>query len=951
MKKGFLFIGVFLTVLFPFLLNTDVYAEEYHENDMWKYYIDSNYEAHITGYIGTSTSVTVPEYIGGYKVVSIYQLTFYNLKNLRYLEIPKGVTFHVDSELLNYDDRKGRSVGYPFDGCDNLEKVVFLDGVTTIDGELFRYCTSLKEVELPTSVTSIEYYAFFGCTNLYKIEVPSSVKSIGKNAFYGVPYVVLPDGLTDVGDQDWNTIFICDEKVAQIGGLKDCQTYRPNQVMEKAGRNIDVSFDIDNKTLTFSGKGNMYDDYVGKSHILKCLKNVDINVEFKTTNLTVLPSKIFWGYEKLSNIVIPESVKTVETYAFGYCKNLSTFSGKGVVFVGKYAFSNCYLLKTVSLPDEIKYTDENESEFGVIESKAFENCSSLESFTIPDGYKTIREKVFYECVNLENITLPKSLNYIGGSAFYKTALSEITIPGNLTVMGDHVFSSCTELVKVVIEEGVSYLPAYAFDSCTSLNSISIPNTVNIIGKGAFYGCTGLTSITLPNTVSTILEDTFNGCAELTSIIIPNSVTELKAGVFAECNKLQTIKISSSIESIPNGAFWGCNELDNIIIPNSVKNIESCAFKNCSKLCSIIIPSSVETIEVNAFDYCENLVIYGVQGSYAEKYAKLNGIRFETHTHSYIDQDKIAPTCTEVGYAAGKCCSVCGYIPEQREEIPALGHSWDEWVVVKEATDTEEGLEVRVCKRDSSHKETRTIPVKSTEGNQNQNTSDKDNSNSADQKQPTKTDSSSKSNTESGKQATTQNNTLPQQSGINAGAGVGTLSSDGRVLTDTQGKKWKVASFIDYYNIKNNLAVADKKSGGKYKIISVIKRNGKVTGGKVSYLAPYNISIKKATIPKTIKLAGAKFTVVSINEKAFKDCKNLASVTISENVTSIGARAFNGCSKLKTVTIKSSSLKSIGKNAFKGINAKVKFKLPNKKLEKYTKMIRKAGVPKKATFTK
>ena len=42
-------------------------------------------------------------------------------------------------------------------------------------------------------------------------------------------------------------------------------------------------------------------------------------------------------------------------------------------------------------------------------------------------------------------------------------------------------------------------------------------------------------------------------------------------------------------------------------------------------------------------------------------------------------------------------------------IPKLGHDWSEWKTVKEATVDQEGLEERVCKRNSSHKETRAIP--------------------------------------------------------------------------------------------------------------------------------------------------------------------------------------------------------------------------------------------------
>lgn len=182
-------------------------------------------------------------------------------------------------------------------------------------------------------------------------------------------------------------------------------------------------------------------------------------------------------------------------------------------------------------------------------------------------------------------------------------------------------------------------------------------------------------------------------------------------------------------------------------------------------------------------------------------------------------------------------------------------------------------------------------------------------------------------------------------------GVGTISSDGTILTDIDGVKYYVSEKIKKADLKKSLKVADKKTGGKYKISKVTKKNGKVVGGTASYVAPYNKNSTKVTIPDNVKISGVKFKITEVNKNSFKDDKNLQSVSIGSNVTKIGANAFGNCSNLKNVNIKSKDVKNIGSNAFKGINSKAKIKVPKKQYKKYTKLIKKAKAPKSAKITK
>ena len=78
-------------------------------------------------------------------------------------------------------------------------------------------------------------------------------------------------------------------------------------------------------------------------------------------------------------------------------------------------------------------------------------------------------------------------------------------------------------------------------------------------------------------------------------------------------------------------------------------------------------------------------------------------------HDY-ENTVVAPTCTEQGYTR-HVCRVCGdtYVDAT---VRATGHAWGPWTVVTPATETEDGLERRVCASDPAHVEERIIPKNS-----------------------------------------------------------------------------------------------------------------------------------------------------------------------------------------------------------------------------------------------
>lgn len=133
------------------------------------------------------------------------------------------------------------------------------------------------------------------------------------------------------------------------------------------------------------------------------------------------------------------------------------------------------------------------------------------------------------------------------------------------------------------------------------------------------------------------------------------------------------------------------------------------------------------------------------------------------------------------------------------------------------------------------------------------------------------------------------------------------------------------------------------SGNTYKVTSTKSKTVSFYKGKSD--------AKKVSIPKTVKIQGKTYKVTSIAANAFKNNKKLTSVTVGANVTTIGGKAFYGCKNLKKITVKSAKLKSVGKNALKGIHKKAVVKVPKSKLSKYKKLFKSRGQKKTVRIKK
>lgn len=148
------------------------------------------------------------------------------------------------------------------------------------------------------------------------------------------------------------------------------------------------------------------------------------------------------------------------------------------------------------------------------------------------------------------------------------------------------------------------------------------------------------------------------------------------------------------------------------------------------------------------------------------------------------------------------------------------------------------------------------------------------------------------------------------------------------------------------------------NGYTYKVTCAQSKTITLTSGKKIEIKSRTVSLisgrrnaKTASIPATVKIQGKNYKVTSVAAGAFKNNKNLKSVTIGSNVKSIEKEVFYGCKNLKKVTVKSQKLTSVGKNALKGVHKKAVIKVPKSRYTKYKKLFKNKGQRKTVTIKK
>ena len=126
---------------------------------------------------------------------------------------------------------------------------------------------------------------------------------------------------------------------------------------------------------------------------------------------------------------------------------------------------------------------------------------------------------FSHCYKLTSVTLPDRVTSIEDGAFYYcSSLTAVIIPNSITSIGDNAFSGCSSLTAVIIPNSITSIGDYAFGDCYKLTSVYFQGNAPSAGDNVFYGVNNARVYYLPGTKG--WGTTFGG---LPAMLSPNAV--------------------------------------------------------------------------------------------------------------------------------------------------------------------------------------------------------------------------------------------------------------------------------------------------------------------------------------------------------------------------------------------------------------------------------------------
>ena len=417
---------------------------------------------------------------------------------------------------------------HAFRDCSNLKTVQMANSVKEIERFAFYYCEKLQNITLSDNIKVLKSHTFSDCKNLTKIELPKNLEEIEIRAFFNcnLKEITLPKNLEKMGNDvfgqnknlsiikiaEGNEIFEFDETRGMLiqknnelkekdivfmtdNALKSNTTldvpegvtgievilnsYNIQTVkLPSSLKNIDADslptsvskIELDPNNNTYVVEGDCLYTKDKKKLIICYIKDEIIEKTDLAEELEIITQKAFKQATNLKNIELPDSVLSVEDYAFG------DFNPKieSIVLGEKVEYINPVFQGTNYLP-QVSISSNNPN-------------YSIENNVLYNKDKTELKAVLYNISG--KYTVNSNVTKIGNNAFsYQHGMTEVELPNKLIEIG-RSFNFCNGLEKIEIPSSVTSIHTNCFSNSSNLKEIRVHKKKgSIIGSpwGCIYG--------------------------------------------------------------------------------------------------------------------------------------------------------------------------------------------------------------------------------------------------------------------------------------------------------------------------------------------------------------------------------------------------------------------------------------------------------------------------------
>ena len=301
---------------------------------------------------------------------------------------------------------------------------------------------------------------------------------------------------------------------------------------------------------------------------------------------------------------------------------------------------------------------------GDLPDRAFAGRTDIVAVTFTGQVARIGRSAFAGCTQLRRVDGFGAVTSVMSQAFAGcAALTELTVPGTVAEIGTGAFSGCTGLTAAVFAPGVRSLGAYALAGCTALRRVDLPDGMTLLGSGLFSGCTALAELPLPDDVAWVEPRLCENCTALQTVVLPAAMTEVPRGLLRGCTGLRRVTVQGAVTAVGDGAFSGCDALTDVYFTGTRPQWDAVAI-------------GADNARLTAA-----------------------ALHTDAAAHTYPDAWTLVtePTCTRDGLRTRTCTDPgCGKTLSER--VPALGHDWDDGVIVRAPSGVRMGERRITCRR-------------------------------------------------------------------------------------------------------------------------------------------------------------------------------------------------------------------------------------------------------------